>query len=358
MTGLLVSSGAFADSPLGLIDVGASGGIAAYWRQYQPCLTAFGFDVLSKECERLNAAEKNPSVSYHDLFVGWEHYKTVFPDERMSGSDRWNNYPYDRTSAHRAWQSKRTSYAQWFNNDDPDVVVSDRRTSLDAFFQDRNVPVDFIKIDTDGQDYEVLCGAARVFAERQVLGVAVEVQFHGISHLHSNLFANIDRLLRERGFSLFDLQTYRYTRAVLPGHFVYGFAAQTKEGQVLAGDALYLRDLAAPGYEQRWGVELPVAKVLKLASLFEVFGLPDCAAELLQAKKGIIEGAHGIKVGRLLDLLAKQIQPTLGSFDEVNRQFDSSPAAFYPFATRWPIVERIPAPIRKVLSRIKRSLVG
>ena len=93
----------------------------------------------------------------------------------------------------------------------------------------------------------------RFMAEKQVLGLLVESQLHGIAHAHSNVFSNIDRLMREQGFSLFDFEIYRYTRATLPGHFVYDIPAQTHEGQVVWGDALYLRDVTAPGYEGRWG---------------------------------------------------------------------------------------------------------
>jgi Methyltransferase FkbM domain len=96
------------------------------------------------------------------------------------------------------------------------VLYAKRKVSLDSFFDERpDVAVDFIKVDTDGGDYEVLCGAERILDRHMVLGLLVEVQFHGISHLHSNLFANIDRLLREHGFSLFDLDVYHYTRGVL-----------------------------------------------------------------------------------------------------------------------------------------------
>ena len=351
VTSELVRRGAFAGHPFVLADVGASGGIGQHWRQFEPALKAFGFDPLIRECERLNAAEKNKSITYHDYFVGFDDYSSLFPADSRNG---WSNQPFERTSASRAQRQQSMSQAQWFNNQNPDVVLTQRRTSLDKFFADfLDVKVDFIKIDTDGHDYEVLCGAERVLDRHGVLGLFVESQFHGVSHPHSNLFSNIDRFLRERGFSLFDLEIYRYTRSVLPGHFVYNIPAQTREGQVLAGDALYLCDLAAPGYEDRWGM-LASEKLLKLACLFEIFGLPDCAAELIVMKRP--EMAQWMNVDEVLDGLARQIHPARANFAELDRLFASSVKTFYPHAAKERIAQSLPRPIRRVLSSIKRRL--
>ena len=65
-------------------------------------------------------------------------------------------------------------------------------------------------------DLEVLMGA-RGLLEAGVLGLLVEVQLQGASHEYANTFANIDRYLRHLGFSLFDVELYRYSRSALPG---------------------------------------------------------------------------------------------------------------------------------------------
>ncbi len=352
----LVHHGSFSSNPFVLVDVGASGGIPSYWRQFEPHLAAFGFDVLVRECDRLNREEANSAVRYYDRFVGWEGYRDLMPTDLVKDARAgWTNQPFPRTSASRLQRAQKAPVAQYYNADDPEIVYTKQRTSIDAFFTERpDVRVDFIKVDTDGQDYEVLCGAQRVLDQHQVLGLLVEVQFHGISHPHANLFANIDRFLRERGFSLFDLEAYRYTRANLPGNFTYRLPAQTRVGQLLAGDALYLRDVAAPGYEERWG-SLAESKLLKLVCLFELFGLPDCAAELLELKRGQLD--RQLNVPELLDQLAAEVHPGIGSYGEVNRRFTESPERFYPPAPRMlRIRQALPEPIRRLLRRARSRL--
>lgn len=82
---------------------------------------------------------------------------------------------------------------------------------------------------------------------------------------------------------------YRYTRGVLPGHFVYDIPAQTHEGQVLWADAVYLR-IWRRRDEERWAMRLSAEQTLKLICLFEIFGLPGCAGELVLMKKRELGG--------------------------------------------------------------------
>jgi len=352
----LVRSGIFAAEPFLLADVGASGGIADHWRVFEPYLSAVGFDPLVRECERLNREEGTPAVRYYDYFVGSEDYAGLFPSAIASDPDQgWSNQPFERTSAARGQRQAQAPFAQSFNDGNPDIVYTNRRTSLDEFFRERqDHVVDFIKVDTDGHDYEVLRGATEITTQHQVLGFFVECQFHGITHPHSNLFANIDRLLREQGFSLFDVEVYRYTRGLLPGHFVYSLAGQTLEGQVLASDALYLRDVAAPRYEDKWGVVLGPRKLAKLACLFEIYGMPDCAAELLVAKERELAKLFDVK--SMLDTLAREVQPRARGFDDLNRRFDASINAFYPGSVEDRLRRNPPNPVRKLLSRLRRRL--
>jgi hypothetical protein len=156
----------------------------------------------------------------------------------------------------------------------------------------------------------------------------VESPFHGLVHDESNTFRNIDRLLTGLGFSLFDLEVYRYSRAALPGRFVYRIPAQTESGQVIWADALYLRDAGRPDYESEWSFMLSPQKILKLACLFEIFGLNDCAAELLLKYRA--EVGHLVDVNRYLDSLTPSVQSARPSYREYVRGFEENPESFYP----------------------------
>src|SRR4029077_12704272 len=106
---------------------------------------------------------------------------------------------------------------------------------------------------------------------------------HGSCAPRANTFSNIDTYLRSAGFTLADLQAYRYSRAALPRRFIHNFPSGTEHGPIKWADAVYLRDGAFPDYCELWNWRPSVPKLIKLIGLYEVFGLADCAAELVLA---------------------------------------------------------------------------
>jgi FkbM family methyltransferase len=319
MTRHLVDSGVFRGKHFCLVDVGASGGIGGCWNVFGEHLRGYGFDGLIKEVERLNAAVGGRDRRYYPYLVGDKGYHKPegVPDTQ----------PFQRTSAARAMEIQHCNYAETYFDGTGAGVYATEMIELDQFFlRDHPEDVDFIKVDTDGSDYQVLCGAKELLSTRQVLGVGVESQFHGLVHDESNTFRNIDRLLTGLGFSLFDFEIYRYSRAVLPRPFVSHLPAQTIGGQVLFGDALYLRDAGKEGYENDWATAFAPDKIVKLACLFEIFGLEDCAAELLLRFRTQI--ASLLDVDRCLDILTPPVNGQKLSYQRYLEHFERNPTSF------------------------------
>jgi FkbM family methyltransferase len=321
MTKLLAGSRVMGDHPFCLVDVGASGGIDGYWESFGQNLRAFGFDGLVREVERLNAAAGGRNQWYFPYLVGDKSYQPP--------RDALDTQPFPLTSAARAAEIAHCNYARTFFDQTGSGETATEMIELDQFFlRDRPTDVDFIKIDTDGSDYQVLLGGRELLSASQVLGVGVEVQFHGLVDNESNTFRNIDRLLTAQGFALFDLEVYRYSRAALPRPFTYRIPAQTHGGQVLWGDALYLRDAGRKDYERDWAITLPPHKIVKLACIFELFGLEDCAAELLLKHRSEI-GAL-IDVDRCLNVLTPPLNGRRVSYERYVQAFERDPSSFYP----------------------------
>src|SRR5262245_58427567 len=194
------------DADFRLADVGVSGGLASRWDVFGDRLWAVGFDPLIAEVRRLSAAETRPKVRYEAAYVGRPDLEEAF---RASRADNIPIQLFERSSARKAHQLTHQDYVRDMYNTGEPIVRTDRRLSLDEFFEGQAAP-DFIKVDTDGHDFPVLLGAERLLSNG-VLGVEVEVQFHGNVHQYANTFDNIDRFLRSQGFSLFHLTPYRYS---------------------------------------------------------------------------------------------------------------------------------------------------
>jgi FkbM family methyltransferase len=317
-----------------VIDVGASGGIAYYWQAFGDSLSAIGFDPLVNNMKKMAAAESRPKVRYEAAFVGCRDFDTLFPiEQRQVRVD-----PYVRSSSVRAQELMRLNFVAEHFNEGEELIWSDRHVTLDEFLPDGG-DLDFLKIDTDGSDLQVLIGADRLLRSGSFLGIMIEAQFQGWPHDYANTFANIDRYLRARGFQLYDVDRNRYTRGALPGHFELNIPAQTLTGQVHWGDALYFRDLAHSHYEATWSYKVTRPRLLKLVALLDLHALPDCAAELLLARPDLTSEAERT---RLLDLLVRSAGFDT-TFAEHNRRFEQQLQSFYPSAYQ-PPTQPAPAP--------------
>jgi hypothetical protein len=119
----------------------------------------------------------------------------------------------------------------------------------------------------------------------------------------------------------------RYSRAALPAPFLYGFPAETHDGQPLWGDVVFLRDLAAPEY----GPALPAisaGKILKLACLYEIFGVPDCAVELILRFHDRISPL--IDPAALLDLLTPPVDGQIVPYRDYIQAVSANPKRMFP----------------------------
>ncbi len=313
------------DSNFYLVDVGASGGIAQHWKAFGKDLSGFGFDPLVNECARLNALNTCPKFRYLSCYIVSGN-ESVDQYARLESANFYETTgKFARSSAWKMMQLLQMNYGKEAFNQGEELILSHDQISLDAFFLKNGVKsVDFIKIDTDGFDYSVLKGSEKLLNDENMIGILVECHFNAAHHPYANSFRNIDSFLAEKGFSLFDLSVWRYTKGELPGKFVYKIPAQTISGQVTWGDAFYLRDFIQM---QKMGKQIPTAQILKMACVQEIFGLPDCAAELLLTFRDQLKLT--IDVDHCLDLLAADMGLYSSYRKHLNR-FQKNPTQFYP----------------------------
>ena len=167
-------------------------------------------------------------------------------------------------------------YADAFHNLDVMRLVETRQVrtvSLDAFVRDQALgSIDFIKMDIQGAELDVLQGGAATLGA--VLALVTEVEFVPL-YKGQPLFADVDAHLRSRGFMLHKFIEFG-GRVMKPlargGTGVY-------PQQFLWSDALYCRDLFS-------GEALSDEQRLKLAVLLDIYDSRDVALFLLRRSDG------------------------------------------------------------------------
>jgi hypothetical protein len=336
-----------------LLDIGCSGGIDAGWNLFGEGLHAFGFDPGRHEIERLAAAERRPNVRYINGFVG-------LPDghpAKGAAVDPWRLDPWGRLSAYRTQQLQQeraaaaAPLAEGAEQEDlmarnlwREAALADpaRPIHLPAFLDAEGVvDVDFIKIDVDGTDFEILQSLESRLSDPPVLGAVLEVNFFGGPGPQVNSFHNVDRFMRAQGFDLFDLTVRRYALAALPRPYLYPLplASQTTAGRPWQGDALYLRDVGYPFAQSLPGRDASAwsdDKLLKLATLYAMTGLLDQAAELLILSRERL--SLRLDIDAALDVMTRESQDSepelwaerrFSSYGDYIAAYEADDPAFY-----------------------------
>ena len=340
MLPLLVDLGVFRQERFLLVDVGCSGGIHDSWRFFKDQLEAYGFDPQKSEIAKLSAAEENPNVRYFAYWVGL-HNGHEFLNRKRAQQLEDSSYaayfnPWMRLSCTCAMQLLRQPQTPYLQQRDAMVAtagdnLTDQKISISKFVREAGIKnIDMIKIDTDGSDLEVAISCEDVVRECDVLGFMIEAGYIGSYRDTENNFPNIDRFMRKNGYCLFAMSVHRYSRADLPSQFEYPMLAKTVSGQPIWGDLVYFRDAASSEYPKIWARELSTTKLLKLACLFELFSLPDCAAELINKYSSKI--ADIVSPNKLLDLLTPPLHGESLSYEQYMKRFREDPYSFYPRA--------------------------
>jgi len=163
-----------------LIDIGCSGGIDAVWRGFGPRLRALAIDPNVDEIERLRSLETHPGVQYLAAFAGLpaNHPFSL----RKAGRDPLERSPWTRLSVVKSLElmkSRRQTLppelgALGAGMLAPDTKISKEVIAVPAYLQDSEIhSVDFLKIDVDGPDFEILNSFDSALETLGVLGVGI-----------------------------------------------------------------------------------------------------------------------------------------------------------------------------------------
>ena len=248
--------------PLVLADIGARGGLEPNWKPAQKYLQTIGFEP--DERAFLDLEKKKDGKSRY-LHVGL--YK-----ERAS-----LKYYFTKSQGASSIFKPNREFLNKFPESERFDIVGSKNIEVDTLdeqFRIHNITgIDFIKIDTQGSELFVLEGATETI-RNQVFGLEVEVEFVEI-YQNQPLFSDVDGFIKKQGFQLFDIQSAYWKREI-------GKDYHKKRGQLIFGNALYLRELdkfneiidnIQDSIEKK-------SKVLKAISICFLYGYFDYAMEI------------------------------------------------------------------------------
>ena len=319
------------------LDIGCSGGIDPVWRLFGDRLRVLAFDASVDECERLAKIEAHPDIHYIAGFVG------ISPDHpfALSAGDkpRYERNPFGRFCAGRMLEINRkrlesSSLEEKLRHNAwgmTQLADSAAPVIIPSILQKMDwSDVDFLKIDIDGPDFDVLNSFDGHFNPLKLLAARLEVNLYGgVDNTH-HTFHNMDRFMRARGFELAGLDVRTYAMSAMPSPFAITAPAQNVSGRPYQAEAFYMRDPAAPEQTDA-AIELGPEKLAKLAAILSVWGQPDGAAEILLKFRSELMAVLDVDLG--LELLAGQAQHASSAalpYRDYVAAFEAGSPRFYP----------------------------
>ena len=294
------------------VDVGARGTLDPVWGQFHSISEKIGFEIDAEECERLRIQSKdNPRENFYPYCISdtdgrKEFFVTKLPHSSglYQANERWvSRFPFTTL----------------------DVIdsMTVETITLDNFIEKEAIKhIDFLKIDTEGGELDVLTGARASISNGYILGIKTEFWWDPVIKGQAS-FAEIDIYLRENGFRFFDLKLGYYPRAVLPvgdlratkgptGHEINLLKQNQRYGQAFTGDALYFRDPVGEEREGTLASHWNKFNLLRLCAILDAYHYGDCAIEILETFRSTFFA--DIDVDGLMDSLVPEVDGRILSF--------------------------------------------
>jgi FkbM family methyltransferase len=265
-----------------VIDIGVQGGEHPRWQFLDPHVEIYGFDAIAEVIDDLErAAAGARHRRYYNIALGDEDGERLF----FVSANRFGSSFFSSDSE----AEKR--------------VVPIRR--LDTLYREGLLPrADYIKLDCEGFEPEILKGARQYLAASDVICVTTETNFEVSPAFPRTHFQAINEILGEYRLVLFDENHIRtpaaeYSAALAkkpwpepdPAHGIPPLVV----GRPRTYDIVFCPDLAADRRDpDRFGSGQPSARmpsvdmVIKAMINFELHGLMDCAVELAATFRDVL----------------------------------------------------------------------
>lgn len=228
-------------NPITLADAGARGGINNF-QHLAAWMHVHAFEADNEEAEQLDA-QKNRFKSHtvHQLAISSKTGKRNF---HLTKKRSFSSFlEFDREEF-RKYFGRVKDAALWESFFEIEKSVEVDCSSADSAFS--NTILDFLKLDTQGTELEILEGAKSLLQEKRISIIETEVNMQPV-YKGQPEFSVIDRFLKEKGFLLVDYRINQH--AFSSFHTNKNQIENPRPGN--GGDAVYVLDMNLLPEEER-----------------------------------------------------------------------------------------------------------
>lgn len=235
------------------IDVGARGDIASPWSELEENSFIVGFEPDTEEASRLN--NTFPSRKYFDIAL-WNNDTTrkVYINEWESTSSMYEpNLEFISMFERKHWEGRK-----------PKSIIDVQCNALDNILEKNNIIPDFIKIDTQGAELEILKGTENILKQYAPL-VTCETWCAEV-YKNAPMMHDVIAYMNTLGYQVFDMELAAAWR----------HSNNNNKRRAIGYEILFVKTENID--------KLKTEQLKKYILLLELYGFRDYAIELLKNK--------------------------------------------------------------------------
>lgn len=266
-----------------ILDIGCRGDLPKEWKNIEK--NFYGIDFNENEIIRLKEKYKknNDLRFYFNKIIKRDNFN--FESKRTL----FNIMPFGKTS------SEEIRHVLGVSNHYSSTENYEEFT-IDNFikkFIKKNKSINFLKIDIDSNDGEVLSGAIDLLNSKSLFGVKIECSFSKINTGRD--FSDICNYLNKFGFVLHKILKSPHVSSKLHDYFLLNRPAQNFEGSEISGDLIFFKTL-----DQNYIKSLSKEEIIIFCKILEIFKLNSLAIEVLSKTNEIFEKSEKVAIQDLL----------------------------------------------------------
>lgn len=270
----------YKDNYLNILDIGCFGQDIPEQYSLQKNIKFFGVDI---DRQNINYLKKKYSDNLNYLFytseiVAPKNLDVFHKKYKHNFKNKYKNIAFESTVSQK-YSGIKPSINQ-ISQKATDVPSKPAKLTIDEILKKNNIDnINFLKIDIDSNDTDVLYGSENLLKNDNLFGVKVEVNF--TNPVSSKNIYEPYLYLSDHNFVLHKIITNSYASDKIPENFFYNFSGQNFNGTHLYGDLIFFKTL-----DKNFIKTLDKYKLLNFCRILEIHNLNGMAAEILLNCKG------------------------------------------------------------------------